>query len=129
MTTTTRGKIYLSCNFTAFYTRLYDNNLALIKRRWPEAEIFEPKFRYRDTQDWLNEWDQDRKTFTGCVFFDHEGYIGKGVLKEITDLDRYNTPVLYLASFGEFYPLSALTIEMYMGGIDWNKYAKLKFKG
>ncbi len=129
MTTTTRGKIYLSCNFTAFYTKLYEENLALIKGRWPQAEIFEPKLAYRTTDEWLEKWDEDLKTFTGCVFFDHAGFIGKGVFKEITDLDRYNTPVLYLASFGEFYPLSAVHIELHMGGLSWDQYAKVKFKG
>jgi hypothetical protein len=121
--TATRGKIYVSSPMTAYTLPLYDENLKLIRERWCTAEIVPARGHYDSNGDWLKKWEAEKGGYSGCVFFSHQGVVGKGTVKEVADLDALNVPILYLRSDGTFVLYAKVKFKLLDGGMSWTRYA------
>lgn len=93
-----QGRVYVASPITTYGTTRYGAMLDRLHELWPEAEMIPARNLFASNADWRRRWSNALPTLDAVVFFDDgEGWIGRGVLEEITTAQRSGIPVFYLA--------------------------------
>jgi len=120
-----------------YYHPAHEAVLRAIQAKLPQIspnvtnKIVQAKGRYRNAQDWLSTWPKlCAETINGGLFFllDDDGFIGKGVHTEITDVLKKVLPVYLMTRDGNCYPITTLQGDAFVEGPDWKLYTFVDIK-
>src|SRR4051812_39425533 len=96
---TRSARVYLGAPMQTYRHHAYDDALARIRARFPDASILSPRELFTSNRDWLDQWPLILPTLDALVFItDRDGWIGKGVHKEVLDAASLAIPVELLAA-------------------------------
>lgn len=121
-----RGRLYLAASlgtFTPVVTPHYASVCHAVRAWFPAATLIEARTAFTSNADWLARWPGVLATLAGLVFLaDDDGYIGRGVLREVMDAEATVLPVWYCDDGSALHPRDALTIRTDPYG-DWRHFA------
>ena len=100
--------IYIASPITLYDTPAYTDIEKLVKRLYPEDTLLFAKGRYLSPVDWRREWLKLCPTVDLLLFFDHEGWIGKGVYAEARDVLKRGKDVFYVQPDGTHHRVNNL---------------------
>jgi hypothetical protein len=104
--------VYIASPITLYDTPAYAEIEKLVKRLYPEDTLLFAKGRYPSAADWRREWPMLCPTIDLLLFFDHEGWIGKGVYAEARDVLKRGKDVFYVQPDGTQHWVNNLPWEM-----------------
>jgi hypothetical protein len=94
--------------------------------RFPAAVVLSPRELFHSNGHWLAQWSLILPTLDTLVFIaDAQGWIGRGVHKEIFDAASLAIPVLLLAPDGTFHSLDSIEV-LDVGLRGWRQYARIR---
>src|SRR5262249_32006761 len=84
-----------------------------------------PRDLFTSNRDWLDQWPLILPSLDALVFIaDAQGWIGRGVHKEILDASSLTTPVMFLTPDGAVHPFDAIEfLDVALRG--WRQYARI----
>ena len=93
-------RIYYAHSKLIYYSKREEKELAIIRARYPFAEIINPAGIFRREIEWRMFMAFDLPNMDLVIFSDYNGYVGKGVYTEILAAIENEIPVLYLNGEG-----------------------------
>lgn len=94
---TITGRVYVASSLSTYDTDRYDQMVESVREHFPHADLLPARDQFTSNADWRRRWPGMLPTLQAVVFFDDgEGWIGRGVLEEITTAQRAGLPVFYL---------------------------------
>lgn len=89
--------VYFAAPVTTYLTRHYHRGLTLTKDLFEYGDVISARDEFKSTDDWLEKWPKIMPTINVVVFIsDEDGWIGKGVWREINDVANNHGIVAYL---------------------------------
>lgn len=112
ITIRTTRTIYIASSVSLFDTPEYKDIKALIERNYPHDTLIFAKGLYSGSQEWLTKWPQISKTVDVLLFFTHDGWIGKGVYKELCDIEKRGQTIFFVEPDGTHHQLSSIPVDI-----------------
>ena len=90
-------RLYAARPMTCYSTDLDRRQLARVADAFPDAEVLDPASMFDTNEQWLAAWPEVLASLDLLVLWaDEAGFIGAGVLKELTDAIAARVPVAAL---------------------------------
>lgn len=95
-------RLYAAHSLTSYGTRYEARQLARLHGHFPSAEVLNPAAMFSSNEDWLEHWPGLLEQLGAlAVFADQEGFIGGGVLLEVSGAIGAGLPVVALGHDGQ----------------------------
>ena len=128
---------YVTCSLPMhnhpIYNQIMQHIDAILQRIHPDNEnkLVEARGMYQGAKDWLEKWPKVLdETINGGLFFllDTDGFIGRGVHTEVSDILKKGLPVYLVMPDSSFYLITTLTGKAFAEGPDWRMYTFVDVK-
>ncbi len=122
---TRSARVYFAAPKQTYSETSYDDGLERARLPFPAAVVLSPRELFTSNRDWLDQWPLILPTLDALVFItDSEGWVGKGVHKEVLDAASLAITVELLTSDGRFQPLADIEFaDVDLRG--WPQYARV----
>jgi hypothetical protein len=124
------GVIYLASSISTYPTRRYGRQLNRAHRHFPRHAILPARGCFASSEEWRCSWPELSSRIAGVVFFDDgDGFIGRGVWREIHDLRDLGRDVWFLSENDQLIALEAIRLEHDPKSRSWRRYARVLVQG
>jgi len=119
-------RIYFAAPMQMYNDPLYDVALRHVHELFPFAEVLSARDLFTSSADWREKWPAIQPTVDMLVFItDRDGWIGRGVLKEILDIGKgLWRPTDLLTPDGEFHRLGNFLVNASRPR-DWRRHVQI----
>ncbi len=120
---TPKKNLYFACSVGMMNTPRYKAYLTACKKLFPVKthNYLEPCKLWDSTPGWLAAWPGVRKRTDLLVFATHDGTIGRGVWREIKEIQADGKPTFFLDEEKKLHEKH--TLRLHEGGNSWIRYA------
>jgi hypothetical protein len=116
-------RVYIASSRSTSGTALYGRRVGQIRERFADAELVEPSREFDSVGHWLSRRDAVLRSVCAVVFFaDANGFIGRGVWRDLALADALGREIWFLAGDGEFVPIEDVGFGIEDDG-PWDEYA------
>jgi hypothetical protein len=122
----TGGVVYLASSISTYRTRRYGRQLNRVHRHFPRHAVLPARGCFASSEEWRCTWPELSSRIAAAVFFDDgDGFIGRGVWREIHDLRDLGRDVWFLSESGQLIAFDAVSLEHDPKSRSWRRYARV----
>lgn len=79
---------YLASSILLYQSKEYIEYVRLANYLFPNDVIVAARGLYKDTQDWIERWDDEKSQYDEVLLAGYDGWIGRGALTEAQDIGK-----------------------------------------
>lgn len=118
--------VYFAAPVSTYSTNRYGRLLSAARQHFRTADILEARTLFTSNAHWRATWPNLVHRIDALVFIhDGEGFIGRGVWREIADCERNGKPIHFLDDSGRLHPREFFTLGE-RNERDWRRYARVQ---
>jgi hypothetical protein len=120
---TEHPRVYVATPVQMFSSPQYQAAIEWAKRTFPKGEVWPSHTRFASILGWLEEWPTVLKQIDLAVVVTRpDRTVGRGVFRELSDLCKRHTPIIWWQSSRRLHPSFVAQV---IDRNNWHRYARL----